>query len=205
MRRHRQAAPKWRPLGGRLGAERMRMIVTHVKPNYLAPAPSPRLPHRDSAKSAWNAAGPDLDHRLKRPALPYFTPRDDALVERAADGPFTTVKCPGNAHRTKPNRKSGRGTAELESVVQTTRAQGTPEQVLLPIKMALLFFSAVVADDSSFLRWVRLEELSATLLKLVQRPGHTINRPTVSVPRILRVPAQRLFQMLVLARPYRER
>ena len=123
MRRHRQAAPKWRPLGGRLGAERMRMIVTHVKPNYLAPAPSPRLPHRDSAKSAWNAAGPDLDHRLTSPVLPYFTRRDDACVERAADGPFTTVKCPGNAHRTKPNRKSGRGTAELESVVQTTRAQ----------------------------------------------------------------------------------
>src|ERR1700732_3426039 len=43
IRRHRQAAPKWRPLVGRLGAERMRVIVTHVKPNYLAPAPSPRL------------------------------------------------------------------------------------------------------------------------------------------------------------------
>jgi len=31
--------------------------------------------------------------------LPYFTRRDGACVERAADGPFTTVLCPGNAHR----------------------------------------------------------------------------------------------------------
>ena len=74
---------------GRLRAERMRVIVTHVKPNYLAPAPSPRLPHPDSAKSAWNAAGPDLDHRLTTsPVLPYFTRRDGACVERAPDGPF---------------------------------------------------------------------------------------------------------------------
>jgi hypothetical protein len=37
IRRHRQAAPKWRPVVGRAGAERMRVIVTHVKPRSVEP------------------------------------------------------------------------------------------------------------------------------------------------------------------------
>jgi hypothetical protein len=81
-----------------------------------------------------------------------------------------------------------RETEELKSAIQTTPARGTPGQVLPPDHDGIVV--SFVGTCGRF-----------RLLKIVQRPGHTINRPTVSVRQILRVPAQRSFQMLVLSRP----